>query len=240
MLVKDYMMRHPILIGPEMRVAEAHQLMAENKVRHLPVVGDGKRLLGLVTWHRLSIPPERLASLDVWEITRYLADLRVGKVMVTPPDLRTIEPDATLEEAADIMIRHNVGGLPVVDAAGGGIVVGLLTDIDLLVELQNLLGAKDDGWRVVVRIPNRRGEYSRLARAISERGWGIMAMGSTRAPRHADMWDVVLKVRHCSRDELLALIGTLDGQQVIDIRETSSAHSQAAEAAGGANAAARQ
>lgn len=231
MLVKDYMTRHPILIGPEMRVAEAHKLMVENQIRHLPVVADGKRLLGQVTWQRLSIPPERLASLDVWEITRFLADLRVSKVMVAGADLYTVDPEATLEEAADIMIRHKVDGLPVVDLAAGGIVVGLLTDTDLLMLLQNLLGAKDAGWRVVVRVPNRRGEFSRLARAISERGWGIMAMGSTRSPRHPDMWDIVVKVRHCSRDELVALIGTLDGQQVVDIRETSSAHALTAEAA---------
>jgi acetoin utilization protein AcuB len=223
MLVKDYMTRHPILIGPDMPVAAAQKLMVENHIRHLPVVADGKRLLGLLTRQRLSIPPETLGSLDVWEITRYLADLKVSRVMVAGPDLHTIHPEATLEEAADVMIQHKIGGLPVVDAAAGGIVVGILTDTDLLVELQNLLGAKDPGWRVVMRVPDRRGEYSRLALAISERGWGIMAMGSVRAPRRPDMWDVVLKVRHCSGEELTALLRSIEGQELIDVRETAAA-----------------
>jgi acetoin utilization protein AcuB len=218
MLVKDYMTRHPILIGPDLPVAEAQKIMVENRIRHLPVVADGKRLLGLITRQRLAIPPETLGSLDVWEITRYLADLKVRQVMVSGPDLKCIAPDATLEEAADLLIRHKIGGLPVIEA--GDVVVGILTETDLLIELQNLLGAIDPGWRVVMRVPDRRGEFLRLTRAISEQGWGIMAMGSVRAPRQPDMWDVVLKVRHCSRDELVAVLNSLEDQQLMDVRET--------------------
>ena len=62
MLVKDYMTPHPILADPEMRVVDAQKLMAENSIRHLPVVGDGKQLQGLVTQARLSVPVERLAT----------------------------------------------------------------------------------------------------------------------------------------------------------------------------------
>ena len=49
MFVKDYMTRHPIMIAPDTRVIEAQKLMGENNIRHLPIVGDGKRILGLVT-----------------------------------------------------------------------------------------------------------------------------------------------------------------------------------------------
>ncbi|HXV41598.1 MAG TPA: CBS domain-containing protein, partial [Anaerolineae bacterium] len=127
MLVKDYMTRHPIMIGPDMPVTEAQKLMAEYKIRHLPVVGDGKRLLGLVTRQRLSIPPERLGSLDVWEITRFLSDLTVNKVMVKGQEVRTITPEATIEEAADLMIRHKIGSLLVVEDRD--VVVGIITEL---------------------------------------------------------------------------------------------------------------
>src|SRR5574337_695040 len=175
MLVKDYMTRHPIMIEPTMRVAEAQKLMSENNIRHLPVVGTGKRLLGLVTRRRLSIPPEKLGSLDVWEITRYLSNLTAGDVMLKGPDLQTIGADATLEEAADLMIRNKISGLPVVEQPGSAVVVGIITETDLLIELQNLLGAVDAGWRVVMRVPDRDGEFRKLVRAISDKGWGIMA-----------------------------------------------------------------
>lgn len=217
MLVKDYMTRHPIMIEPAMRVADAQKLMSENQIRHLPVIGSGKRLLGLVTRQRLSIPPEKLSSLDVWEITRYLSNLTASDVMVKGPDLRTIAPDATLEEAADVLIRNKVSGLPVIE---DGIVVGILTETDLLIELQNLLGAVDSGWRVVMRVPDRDGEFRKLVRAISDKGWGIMAMGSVRTPKQPDRWDIILKVRHCTRDALMTVLEKIEDQQIVDLRET--------------------
>jgi acetoin utilization protein AcuB len=217
MLVKDYMTRHPIMIEPSMRVADAQKLMSENQIRHLPVIGSGKRLLGLVTRQRLSIPPEKLSSLDVWEITRYLSNLTASDVMVKGPDLRTIAPDATLEEAADVLIRNKVSGLPVTE---DGIVVGILTETDLLIELQNLLGAVDSGWRVVMRVPDRDGEFRKLVRAISDKGWGIMAMGSVRTPKQPDRWDIILKVRHCTRDALMTVLEKIEDQQIVDLRET--------------------
>lgn len=219
MLIKDYMTRHPILIEPHKHVTDAQRVMTEAGIRHLPVVGDGKRLLGLVTRQRLAIHPHQLASLDVWEITRYLANLTVAEVMVKGKDLHTIGPDATLEEAADLMIRHKVSGLPVVEASGD-VVVGILTETDLLIELQDLLGAIDAGWRVVMRVPDRLGEFRKLVRAIGDKGWGIMAMGSVRSPRDPQHWDIILKVRWCEREELLEVLKGIPDQVIVDIRET--------------------
>lgn len=219
MLVRDYMTRHPIMVEPSLKVAEAQRIMAENHIRHLPVVGDGKRLLGLVTRQRLAIHPDRLGSLDVWEITRYLADLTVGKVMVGGADLQTVAPDATLEEAANLMIRYKVGGLPVCE---DGVVAGIITETDLLTELRNLLGAIEPGLRVTVRVPDRIGEFRKLIKVISDNGWGIMAMGSVRTPKHADKWDLVLKVRRCTRDELVTALQAIPDQEIVDLRETAS------------------
>jgi CBS domain-containing protein len=57
MLVKDYMTRHPLMAEPTTSIIEAQRYMGENNVRHLPVVGDGKRLLGLVTRQSLLVQP---------------------------------------------------------------------------------------------------------------------------------------------------------------------------------------
>ena len=225
MFVKNYMTRHPITVEPHKRILDAQQIMTENKIRHLPVVGDGKRLLGLITRQRLQIPPDKLGSLEVWEITRYLANLTVDKVMVKyGKGLLTITPEATLEEAADVLIRHKIGGLPVVE--DGGIVVGVITETDLLIQLQELLGANDAGWRITMRIPDRRGEYSKLTWAISERGWGIMALGSVRSPKDPTHWDMILKVRGCTKEELMAVLESIEDQQIVDVRETNIYQSQ--------------
>lgn len=218
MIVKDYMTRHPIMIEPDKHVTEAQKIMGENKVRHLPVVGDGKRLLGLVTRSRLHISPDRLASLNVWEITRFLSSLRVKDVMIKGGDLHFIGPEATLEDAAAKMNQYKIRALPVVE---GGLVIGILTGTDLLVELQNLLGANEAGWRVTMRVPDNSGEAARTSNHLLANGWEVMTMGSVRAPKDPQRWDLIMKVRgDSSIDDLVAVLEAIEGQEIIDVRET--------------------
>ncbi len=100
-------------------------------------------------------------------------------------------------------------------------VAGVVTETDLLIELQELLGANEEGWRVTIRVPDETGEFSKLSGALAEKGWGIMSWGSVRTPKQPDNWDIVFKVRHCTKDELLAVLQGLESQQVIDSREAS-------------------
>ena len=216
MLVKDYMTRHPIMISPEMLASKAQQVMIENNIRHLPVVGDGKRLLGLITRYRLRVPPSDLPSLSVWEISRVLSQLTVEDVMVKEDELITIHQDAVLEEAAKIMIENKIGCLPVVE---DGIVVGIITEVDLLAELSALLGGRVKGVRVTIRVPDRVGEYVKITSAIASHGWGIYASGGVAAPKTPGFWDIVLKVRNVAKDDLVAALEEIEGQEVIDARE---------------------
>jgi acetoin utilization protein AcuB len=218
MLVKDYMTRHPIMIAPDTPAAEAQNLMIENNVRHLPVVGDGKRLLGLITRERLKVPPTDLGSLNVWEISRFLSNLKVSDVMIKLSDLFIINPDTTLEDAAKLMCQHKIGSLLVVE---GGIVVGIITEVDMLSELSNLLGGNAKGVRVVVRVPDQIGEFAKVTSAITEQGWGIYASGGLPSPKRPGYWDLVVKVREVPKDDLLAVLSKIEGQEVVDIRETS-------------------
>lgn len=218
MLVKDYMTRHPIMISPDTHAAEAQKMMIENNVRHLPVVADGKRILGLITRDRLRVPPDDLGSLNVWEISRILSDLKVKDMMVKGKDLVTIDPDETLENAAQTMIKSKVGCLPVTE---GGIVVGILTEVDLLAELSDLLGGNVDGVRVTIRTPDKVGEYAKITTAVADRGWGIYASGGVRSPKNPGTWDVIIKVRNAEKDELVAVLEGIEGQEIVDIREIS-------------------
>ena len=218
MFVKDYMTRHPIMIAPDTPAAEAQNLMIENNVRHLPVVGDGKRLLGLVTRERLKVPPTDLASLNIWEISRFLSHLKVSDVMIRLNDLFVIDPDTTLEDAAKMMCQHKVGSLLVVE---DGIVVGIITEVDMLAELSNLLGGNVKGVRVVIRVPDQIGEFAKVTSAITAQGWGIYASGGLPTPKRPGYWDLVVKVREVPKDDLLAALSKIEGQEVIDIRETS-------------------
>lgn len=216
MLVKDYMTRHPIMIPPSMPAAEAQKIMAENEIRHLPVVGDGKRPLGLVTRERLRIPPSDLGSLNVWEITRFLSNLTARDVMVQSSDLCTIRQDATIEEAAQLMAEHKIGCLPVVDE---DVVVGIITEIDMMEQLATLLGGSVHGVRATVRVPDQVGEFAKVTNAIASRGWGIYASGSVPAPKKPGYWDVVIKLRDVSKDDIVAVLEEIKDHEIIDVRE---------------------
>ena len=216
MIVKDYMTRHPVMVEPTTSIVEAQRIMAETNVRHLPVIESGKRLTGLVSRERMRIPPTELASLNVWEITRFLSNLMVGDVMVKRKDVITINPDATLEEAAQMMVDNKIGCLPVLEE---GIVVGIITEVDMMVQLVDLLGGRVPGVRVTVRMPNKKGELAKITGALAAQGWGICASGGVVAPKRPDYWDCVIKVRDVPKDELVAVLEKIEGQEVIDVRE---------------------
>ncbi len=218
MLVKDYMTRHPIMIPPDTPAAEAQKMMIENNVRHLPVIGDGKRIVGLITRDRLRVPPSDLGSLNIWEISRILSDLKVKDMMVKGKDLVTISPDETLEVAAQTMIKGKIGCLPVIEE---NIVIGILTEVDLLAELSDLLGGGVDGVRVTIRTPDRVGEFAKITTAIADNGWGIYASGGVRSPKNPGTWDVIIKVRNAPKDELVAVLEGIAEQELIDVREVS-------------------
>lgn len=190
-------------------------MMAENNIHHVPVVEKGKRLVGLITRQNLRISPIELSSLNVWEITRLLSSLKVKDVMVRGKDVITATPDTPIEEAARVLVTHRIGCLPILEE---GIVVGIITESDLLTQLTNLLWAASVGLARAIRVPDRAGEFAKITAAVASKGWGIDAAGSLPAPRKPGYWDVVIKIGAAIRDELVAVLQQIEGQELIDIR----------------------
>ncbi len=125
--VRDVMSMSPVTIPASLSVHEAHTLMQQRKVRHLPVLQDGC-LVGMVSDRDIRLVlPSPATSLAVWEI-RYLLDkLTVGEMMTC--FVMTTAPDCLMTEAVGRMLEHRVGALPVVEDRR---VVGILTRTDVL------------------------------------------------------------------------------------------------------------
>jgi len=215
MLVKDCMTRHPIMISPKTPAAEAQQIMAENHIHHLPVVGGGKRLLGLITRQRLAMKLDEIASLNVWEITRRLSDLTAEKVMLKAARVHTTSPDTTVEQASQMMTSHKIGCLPVIE---DGVVVGIITEFDLLQSFQVMLGLPGAGVRVTVDMPNRRGEFVKLMGVLVERNWGVMGVGTFPHKRREGYYFTVVKITDVSAEEVRSAIEGIEDQEIVDIR----------------------
>ena len=216
MLVKDCMTRHPIMISPETPAAEAQKIMTENNIRHLPITGRGKRLLGLVTRQSFSLAPDVLASLDVWHITRYLSGLTVKELMIKADMVYTTTPDKTVERSAKILSEHKIGCLPVVE---DGVVVGIITEIDVMEAIQRMLAMDVEGVRVTVRMPDRPGEFAKMSTALGKHTIGVMGIGTYPSPRRDGYFDVVLKIRNVSSDEVENALGQVEDQEIIDLRD---------------------
>ncbi|MCA9920238.1 MAG: CBS domain-containing protein [Anaerolineales bacterium] len=126
-LVKDWMSRDVITAVPTMGLLDADTLMRENNIRRLPVVENG-RLVGIVTYGDVrEARPSAANSLSTWEMNYLLASLKLGEVMTK--QLVAISPEATIGEAADLMLTKRISGLPVVD--GSGLLVGIITESDI-------------------------------------------------------------------------------------------------------------
>jgi CBS domain-containing protein len=107
-------------------LAEAHRLMKQKKVRRLPVIDAGK-LVGIVALSDvLEAEPSGATTLSIYELNYLLAELKVDKLMKR--NIITVAPDASIREAANIMLTHKIGGLPVVE---GDRLVGIITESDI-------------------------------------------------------------------------------------------------------------
>jgi CBS domain-containing protein len=125
-LVGEWMSTPPILVRPATTLVEAERIIQHRQVRRLPVV-DHEQLIGIFTWGDLrAAQPSIATTLSVYEWRALLERATVAECMTRTPI--TVAPHATVLAAAQLMLDHKVGGLPVVDH---GRVVGIITESDL-------------------------------------------------------------------------------------------------------------
>ncbi len=129
-----------VSVPPDASVGTAAQLMLQKRISGVPVIDERGHLVGILSegdflrraetgtgrrrprWIEFFMGPGRLAD----EYVR-LSGRKVRDVMTH--EVRTVPPDAPLEQVVRLMERHNVKRVPVVD---GGKVVGIVTRANLL------------------------------------------------------------------------------------------------------------
>ena len=127
-LVNVWMTKNVLTADPSTTLPEAHQMMMSHNIRRLPVVEKNGRLIGIVTLGDVrGAQPSEASSLSIWEMNYLLANLKLKKIMT--PDPVTIGPEATIGEAARLMLENKVSGLPVVNDEKK--VIGIITESDI-------------------------------------------------------------------------------------------------------------
>jgi acetoin utilization protein AcuB len=175
LLVKDSMTREVVVLSPETTAAEALAVCRERRIRHLPVLEEG-RLVGIVSDRDLRSAAPALGDAGRAEA---LQNLRTSDVMVR--DVVSARPGDPIEEAANAMWERKIGCLPVVE---DGALVGILTSSDVMEALVQLMGAHEPGSRLVASMPDRPGTLAGAAGIFGELGINIVSVvaGSRQEP----------------------------------------------------------
>jgi acetoin utilization protein AcuB len=116
------------------------------------------------------------------------------------------------------MEERGIGCLPVIDE--DGVVIGLITETDLLRSFEVMLGLPVPGVRVTIRMPNQWGEFDKLMSVVGKQ-WGVMGIGTYPSPRKEGYYDTVLKIPNVELDAVQEILGRIPGQEIVDIRKVS-------------------
>lgn len=126
-LVSTIMTKSPVTVNLADGLAKVNTLFKELNIRHIPVV-SGKKLIGIISQTDIM----RLSFGDIYtgqqDTDNSLFDmLSIDQVMVTTP--RTVAPDYTIKEVAEIFASSSFRALPVVEEEK---VVGIITTTDII------------------------------------------------------------------------------------------------------------
>jgi acetoin utilization protein AcuB len=161
MKVKNWMVKKMVTVSPGSLAIEALSLMKKYSFRHLPVV-EGRQLAGLVTE----------SDLRQVMIPSFIKSIKVDQIMIKTPV--TIDPEASLEEAARLIYRYKIGGLPVVDQ---GKLVGILTTPDILAAFIQLMGVLQASSRLEIHLTERPKAFEEASGLIQKNGGEIISVG---------------------------------------------------------------
>jgi IMP dehydrogenase len=167
----------PVTMTPEQKVADALDAMSRYRISGLPVVDKAGKLVGILT------------NRDLRFATR--TDLPIRELM-TSEGLVTVPKGTTLEQAKELLHKHRIEKLPVVDAQHR--VVGLITVKDIQKQIKYPNACKDDLGRL------------RVGAAL---GIGKDTLDRARALVDAQVDVLVVDTAHGHSDGVLQMLATL-------------------------------
>jgi len=125
--IKEIMKKELHTVSPDDRVIHARRIMIDEDIARLPVVDQGM-LVGMISDNEIIFALANVKkSFPLGRQKHRLDELLVKDVMKTPA-LWT-EPNTNVTDAASIMLKKNVGALPLIE---NGKVVGIVSRTDLL------------------------------------------------------------------------------------------------------------
>jgi len=170
MLVKDWMSKSAITIDENESMNDAIKLLKDHNIKMLPVMRKEK-LVGIITDRDLKrASASDATTLEIHELLYLISKIKIKEIMTKTPI--TVPQDYTVEETAEVLLKHNISGVPVDDHYGD--IVGVITKNDLFRIIISLTGAEKRGIQFGMEVKDRSGSIKEVTDIIREYG-GRMA-----------------------------------------------------------------
>ena len=158
MIIEDIMVRDVITLKKDATLQEAIDLVKQKNIRHIPIVNDEQKLIGLITDVDI-----RSATPSIFHINEFKEDLQkpVSDFMIT--DIYTAHPLDFVEEAAFVFYEQKISCMPVISDDK---LIGIVTETDLLHTYVELTGTNQPASQIEIKVINKPGTLSEIAEVI--------------------------------------------------------------------------
>ncbi|ANB55776.1 ACT domain protein [Anoxybacillus sp. B7M1] len=168
MIVEQIMKTNIFTLHPNSTITDAINLVKQKRIRHIPIVDEEQRILGIVTDRDI-----RDASPSIFHAHEHLEDFEKPISTLMKTDVITGHPLDFVEEIAALFYEHRISCLPI---ETDGKLVGMVTETDLLYTLVQLTGAHQPGSQIEVKVPNYSGILSEVAAVFAKRNMNISSV----------------------------------------------------------------
>ena len=187
----------PIFISPEATLMQAKAITDNYKISGVPVVDDSGSLIGILT------------NRDM----RFETDLnRLVKEVMTKAPLITAQVGTSLEEARNIMNKHKIEKLPIVNEKG--ILKGLITIKDIQKRIEYPHSNKDDFGRLRVGAAIGVFQYDR-AKALVDAGVDVLVLDSAHGHSRGILETIKEIKKHLVVDIVAGNVATKEGAKAL-------------------------
>ena len=179
MFISKVMTRNVVTIDKEADIPQAQEKMSKHLFRHLPVVDENNRLIGIVTDRdiRSVLPSSQFAQENSPEEWERFSRCKIKDIMTKNPV--TISPVDTIQDALFLFHKNPFGALPVVVEQQK--LIGIISIRDILREFINVLGLEEPGTLLCIIVENKIGQMKKIVDAISEEN---ISFGSVLVSRY--------------------------------------------------------
>ncbi len=217
MRVKNRMTLNPIVATLKTTYNDALHIMKQNHIKHLPIVNDKGKPVGIVTRGNMSkASPSPVTSLSVFEIASYLDNVTMESIMTSP--VFAVEETCSITNAAKFMVTNEIDSLLIMRE---GELVGIITIADMFKTFIEITGGTQAGTRIEARMPIKKGNLLPFMQALSNAGSFIASLAILN-DENAEYGFMDIKERGGSEEDIRKEIDKLGYVEILSIRHSDT------------------